>query len=81
MINLSARKALPKILYAKLLEMQRKESRSFFVYGFLKSEQDNIDKNDEKDFKKLAKILLAASDKDLSKLIKQKKFFEVPYHE
>lgn len=58
-----------------------RNNRAFFVYGFLKSERGNIDKTDEQDFKELAKILFAASDEDLNKLIKQKSFFEVPYHE
>ena len=35
----------------------RKGKRAFFVYGFAKSEQDNIDKSDERDFKDLARIL------------------------
>ena len=47
----------------------RRGHRSFFVYGFAKNEQANIDKSDERDFKELAAVLLAASEEDLTKLI------------
>ena len=57
----------------------RKGERSFFIYGFAKNEQDNIDKSDEQDFKKLAKILLAASDRELENLISCGKYIEVEY--
>jgi hypothetical protein len=50
---------------------------AFFVYGFAKSEQANIDKSDERDFKELAGILLAASEEELAKLIGQGEFAEV----
>jgi hypothetical protein len=55
----------------------RRGQRSFFVYGFAKSEQANIDKSDERDFKELAGILLAASEEDLTKLIGRGEFTEV----
>jgi hypothetical protein len=57
----------------------RKGERSFFIYGFAKNEQDNIDESDERDFKKLAKILLSASDKELENLISCGKYVEVKY--
>ena len=49
----------------------------FFVYGFAKSEQDNIDKSDERDFKELAKIVLAVSDAELKRLIESGNYTEV----
>jgi len=55
----------------------RRGLRAFFVYGFAKSEQANIDKSDERDFKELAGILLAASEEDLAKLIGRGEFAEV----
>lgn len=55
----------------------RKGDRAFFIYGFAKSEQDNIDESDERDFKELAKALLAATDLDLEKLVAGGKFVEV----
>src|SRR5580700_9998016 len=47
----------------------RRGERSFFVYGFAKSERPNIDESEERDFKELAGILLRASDDDLTKLL------------
>ena len=55
----------------------RKGALAFFVYGFAKSEQDNIDKSDERDFKELAKIVLAVSDAELKRLIESGNYTEV----
>jgi hypothetical protein len=57
----------------------RKGERSFFIYGFAKSDQDNIDKSDERDFKELAAVLLNASDEQLADLLESGKFQEVQY--
>lgn len=57
----------------------RKGERSFFVYGFAKSDQDNIDENDERDFKELAAVLLNASDEQLADLVESGKYQEVRY--
>jgi len=57
----------------------RKGERSFFVHGFAKNEQANIDRSDERDFKKLAKVFLEASVAELESLIKQGKLVEVKY--
>jgi len=51
--------------------------RSFFVYGFAKSDEGNIDESDERDFKKLAKILLAASDAELVNLVSDGLYMEI----
>jgi hypothetical protein len=59
----------------------RRRERSFFVYGFAKSERANIDESDERDFKKLAGFLLAASDEDLLKLLERGEFLEFNCHE
>lgn len=55
----------------------RKGERSFFVYGFAKSDRDNIDKSDERDFKELAAVLLNASDEQLADLVESGKYQEV----
>src|ERR1039458_9760118 len=47
---------------------------SFFVFGFLKSDQANIDESDERDFKELADKLLALSDEDLDELVERGEF-------
>ena len=57
----------------------KKGERSFFIYGFAKSDQDNIDKSDERDFKELAVVLLNASDEQLADLVESGKFQEVQY--
>ena len=46
----------------------RKRTLSFFVYGFAKSEQGNIDESDERDFRDLAITILAVSDAELKNL-------------
>jgi hypothetical protein len=55
----------------------RRGVRSFFVFGFAKNEQANIDESDERDFKELAGTLLAASKEELERLIERGEFVEV----
>lgn len=55
----------------------RQGALSFFVYGFAKSEQSNIDESDERDFKDLAKIVLAVSDSELKALVDSGQYTEV----
>jgi hypothetical protein len=57
----------------------RKGHRAFFVYGFAKSDRDNIDKGDERDFKTLASVLLNASDEQLADLVESGKYQEVQH--
>jgi hypothetical protein len=54
-----------------------KGERAFFVYGFSKSEQDNIDESDEQDFKELANVVLSVSDEELRMLLNSGKYSEV----
>jgi hypothetical protein len=49
----------------------RRSERAFFVYGFPKSAQDNIDEGDKRDFRVLAKALLAAPDEALARLVQE----------
>ncbi len=55
----------------------RKGSLSFFVYGFAKSDQGNIDESDERDFKELAKTILAVSEIELKVLLESGNYTEV----
>jgi hypothetical protein len=55
----------------------RQGERSFFVYGFAKSQQDNIGEGDERDFKELAEMLLTVSDTELNNLVCNGKYMEV----
>jgi len=57
----------------------RKGERSFFVYGFAKSDRDNIDESDERDFKELAAALLNAADDQLADLVESGRYREVQY--
>ena len=55
----------------------RKGEKSFFVYGFAKSELGNIREDEEKQFKKMAKYVLALTDAQLSELFANGQFEEV----
>ena len=55
----------------------RKGELSFFVYGFSKSELGNIRKDEEAQFKKMAKHVLLLTDAQLSKLVANGQFEEV----
>ena len=59
----------------------RKGNMAFFVYGFAKNELDNIDESDERDFKDLAKVLLALSDEGLKKLTDNGELTQVEYED
>jgi hypothetical protein len=55
----------------------RRGDKAFFVYGFPKSERENIDAAEEKAFKELAKITFAFSDDDLATLLEDGTYKEV----
>jgi hypothetical protein len=55
----------------------RQGTRAFFVYGFAKSQRANIDDDEEEQFKKAAKHVLALTEKQLAELLKRGDFMEV----
>lgn len=57
--------------------LYRREQRAFFVFGFAKSEQANLDDVEEGQFKKMAKEILALSDDQIAELIEKGRFSEV----
>jgi hypothetical protein len=58
----------------------RKTSKAaFFLFGFPKSSQENISRDELKGFKLLAKDLLKLNDKQLDTLVEQGKFSEVSH--
>lgn len=57
--------------------LYRKDDKAFFVFGFPKSEQDNIREDEEVQFKKMAKQVLALTDEQLQLLIVKGQFEEV----
>lgn len=54
---------------------------SFFVYGFAKSDRDNIDEDDEGQSRKAAGYVLGLSDEQLAVLIGKGQFSEVRDHD
>lgn len=50
---------------------------TFFIYGFAKSERDNIDDNEETYFKRAAKHVLGLSEEHLAEMIAKGQFLEV----
>ena len=55
----------------------RKADRAFFVYGYAKSELDNIDQEETDAFKRAARELLALSDEQIRALIENGAITEV----
>ncbi len=51
--------------------------KAIFVYGFSKNKKDNLDKNELKYFKKLAKDLLAIENSEYERLISLGNFKEI----
>jgi hypothetical protein len=59
----------------------RKGELAFFAYGFAKNERDNIDNDEERSFKKLAKVVLAFSDEALKTATDSGTWTEVQYED
>ena len=59
----------------------RRAERAFFVYGFAKSDQDNIKQNELEAFRELASEMLALDDKALAAAVKNGTITEVIYNE
>lgn len=55
----------------------RQGERAVFMYGFPKSERDNIKADEQKAFKEAAKHVLALTDKQMAALVKNGDFVEV----
>lgn len=55
----------------------KKEHRTVFIYGFPKSQRDNIREQEEKALKKLAQNLLDAPEGELKEMIAKGDLYEV----
>jgi hypothetical protein len=55
----------------------RSEEKTFFVYGFAKSDRENIDQKEKSDYKELAKKYLSLSDEMIDRAVKTGKFIEI----
>jgi hypothetical protein len=59
----------------------RKDDKAFFVYGFPKSELGNIRSDEEDQFKKMARHVLALTDAQLKSFVANGQFEEVSQDE
>jgi hypothetical protein len=59
----------------------RRGEHCFYVFGFEKSDKNNISQNEEKAMKIIANELFAYSEDELNKLIKDKVLIEVKYEQ
>jgi hypothetical protein len=64
----------------RTIVLYRARERAFFVYGFAKSDRDNIEEDEEAEFKKAAAHVLALSEEHLAALVGKGHFFEVRDH-
>ena len=55
----------------------RSEERAFFVYGFSKSDRDNIDEGDLRVFKERAKDAFSSTDQQIRDQLRKKILIEV----
>ncbi len=55
----------------------KESDRAVFIYGFSKSEKDNLDREELKYFRKLAKDLFLIKKSDYLKMIKSGEFFNI----
>ncbi len=57
--------------------LYRQADRAFFVYGFAKSQQSNINNEEQVAFKQAAQYILDLSEEHLSEMIRRGQFVEV----
>jgi hypothetical protein len=55
----------------------RRGTKTFFLYGFPKSQRPNIDADELKQFREAAKHVLALTERQLAELLKRGDFIEV----
>ncbi|WP_046669704.1 type II toxin-antitoxin system RelE/ParE family toxin [Neorhizobium galegae] len=72
-----ARKGQGKSGGYRTIILYRQEQRAFFVFGFAKSEQENINGEEESYFKQMAKEILALSDEQIAALVEKGRFSEI----
>ena len=58
----------------------RRSEKAFFVYGFAKSEKDNIRRDELKAFRKLAGEMLSLDDKSLAAATRNGTITEIECH-
>jgi len=55
----------------------KKEERTFFVFGFAKSDRGNINQVEIRGYKELAKEYLGLTEEIIDRLVKKRKFIEI----
>ena len=55
----------------------RRGVMAYFVYGFAKSQRENIDDDEKEQFKEAAKHVLTLTEKQLAELLRRGDFMEV----
>ena len=55
----------------------RSEERTFFVYGFSKSDRDNIDEGELKVYKKKAKKVFSFTDEEIRDQLRRRIYIEI----
>ena len=61
----------------RVIVLFRSGERTFYVYGFAKSERDNISENELKDYRKLAKKYFFMTVEQLEEMIKDGQLIEL----
>ena len=61
----------------RTLVVYKEMDKAIFIYGFSKTERDNLEKDEVKSFKKLAKDLLQISKDEYNRLEKLGNFFRL----
>ena len=61
----------------RVIILYLRNERAFFVYGFAKSDRDNIDNEEATHFKAMARHVLALSDQHLSEAVARGIFVEI----
>lgn len=62
---------------ARTIVAFKTDRHTFFLFGFLKNEQDNIDKKELKTLKEFANALFKLRDEQIEQLVKNRDLFEV----
>ena len=53
------------------------DDKAFFIYGFAKNKQENVDEKELRGLKKLARIYLNLTDEELARAVLRGEFFKV----
>lgn len=72
-----ARKGQGKSGGFRTIILYRAADRAIFVYGFAKSERENIDDHEQAQFKKAASHVLGLTDEQLAELVERGQLSEV----